>query len=175
MINFKFPFRLPAVEDTALFRPAASVAEVLQSALESHGVSLNPTLHGLAENLATHLIRPESFLAVPHYWFRKVLPELGDDLGMLWLMSKNCCYIDWARGHDRDTFWVPGGLSTLQGWIRSESLPKRIPSQDSSKRGRPGRQSSRPSLLTRVPGVIPIVLLLLLIFAVLVQELTQLN
>lgn len=134
---FKFPFRLPAVEDTALFRPAASVAEVLQSALESHGVSLNPTLHGLAENLATHLIRPESFLAVPHYWFRKVLPELGDDLGMLWLMSKNCCYIDWARGHDRDTFWVPGGLSTLQGWIRSESLPKRIPSQDSSKRGRP--------------------------------------
>jgi len=32
---------------------------------------------------------------------------------------------------------VPGGLPTLQGWIRSETLPKRIPHANPSKRGRP--------------------------------------
>jgi len=99
--------------------------------------SLDPTLAGLCDQLASHLIRPESFLAVPWYWFQRVLPELGDDLGVLYLMCKNCCYVDWARGKDRNTFWVPGGLPTLQGWIRSETLPKRIPHAKPSKRGRP--------------------------------------
>ncbi len=83
---------------------------------------MDPTLAGLCDRLASHLIRPESFLAIPWYWFQRVLPELGDDLGVLYLMCKNCCYVDWARGKDRNTFWVPGGLPTLQGW-RSATLP----------------------------------------------------
>ena len=118
-----------------LFQEPASVHEVVTHAIAQS--ALDPTLAGLCDRLATHLIRPESFLAVPWYWFQRVLPELGDDLGMLYLMCKNCCYVDWARGKDRDTFWVPGGLSTLQGWIRSETLPKRIPHAKPSKRGRP--------------------------------------
>ncbi len=59
-------------------------------------------------------------------------------------MSKNCCYIDWARGKDRSTFWVPGGLPTLQKWIRSETLPARIPHLKSSARGRPRKEQVNP-------------------------------
>lgn len=132
-----FPFRVPASQDNARFNRSASVAEVVQAVLNESSLKLNPTLAGLCDRLANHLIRPESFLAMPHYWFQNVLPELGDDLGMLYLMSKNCCYIDWARGKDRNTFWVAGGLTTLQGWIRSETLPRRIPSSEESNRGRP--------------------------------------
>ncbi len=130
-----FPFRLPNEKAPALFTGATSVHEVLSTALSPK--PLDPTLAGLCDRLASHLIRPESFLAVPWYWFQQVLPELGDDLGVLYLMCKNCCYVDWARGKDRNTFWVPGGLPTLQGWIRSETLPKRIPHAKPSKRGRP--------------------------------------
>ena len=130
-----FPYRLPDEKAVALFTEPASVHQVVTRALAPK--SLDPTLAGLCDQLASHLIRPESFLAVPWYWFQRVLPELGDDLGVLYLMCKNCCYVDWARGKDRNTFWVPGGLPTLQGWIRSETLPKRIPHATPSKRGRP--------------------------------------
>ncbi|MGB4594962.1 MAG: hypothetical protein WBI14_03565 [Anaerolineaceae bacterium] len=132
-----FPFRLPDDPQTARFSQPVAIAEVVQAVLNESSLKLNATLIGLCDRLATHLIRPESFLAMPHYWFRNVLPELGDDLGMLYLMSKNCCYIDWARGKDRNTFWVSGGLPTLQGWIRSETLPRRIPAEQESQRGRP--------------------------------------
>ena len=130
-----FPYRLPDEKAAALFTEPVSVHQVVTRALAPK--SLDPTLAGLCDQLASHLIRPESFLAVPWYWFQRVLPELGDDLGVLYLMCKNCCYVDWARGKDRNTFWVPGGLPTLQGWIRSETLPKRIPHAKPSKRGRP--------------------------------------
>jgi hypothetical protein len=130
-----FPYRLPDEKATALFNEPASVHQVVSYILAPK--LMDPTLAGLCDRLASHLIRPESFLAVPWYWFQQVLPELGDDLGVLYLMCKNCCYVDWARGKDRTTFWVPGGLPTLQGWIRSETLPKRIPHATPSKRGRP--------------------------------------
>lgn len=130
-----FPYRLPDEKPNALFAEPTSVHQVVSHALSPN--SLDPTLAGLCDRLASHLIRPESFLAVPWYWFQRVLPELGDDLGVLYLMCKNCCFVDWARGKDRNTFWVPGGLPTLQGWIRSETLPKRIPHAAPSKRGRP--------------------------------------
>jgi len=35
--------------------------------------------------------------------------------------------VDWAHGKDRNSFWVPGGLTSLQAWIRNDSLPKQIP------------------------------------------------
>ena len=130
-----FPYRLPDDKAFTLFTEPVSVHVVVSKALSPK--PLDPTLAGLCDRLANHLIRPESFLAVPWYWFQQVLPELGDDLGVLYLMCKNCCYVDWARGKDRNTFWVPGGLPTLQGWIRSETLPKRIPHATQSKRGRP--------------------------------------
>ncbi len=137
-----FPYRAPDAENDDLFTTAVSVHEVLQAALGD--ARLSPALAGLCDRLAAHLIRPESFLAVPWYWFHRVLPDLGADLGMLYLMSKNCCYIDWARGKDRNTFWVPGGLPTLQKWIRSETLPGRIPHQKQSSRGRPRKQMVNP-------------------------------
>jgi len=130
-----FPYRLPSEKESSLFTEPASVHQVVSLALAPK--LMDPTLAGLCDRLASHLIRPESFLAIPWYWFQQVLPELGDDLGVLYLMCKNCCYVDWARGKDRNTFWVPGGLPTLQGWIRSETLPKRIPHATQSKRGRP--------------------------------------
>lgn len=133
----KFPYRMPDDPTSSSFGVAASVAEVVQAVLQESNLKLNPTLMSLCDKLASHLIRPESFLAIPRYWFKQVLPELGDDLGMLYLMSKNCCYVDWARGRDRNTFWVSGGLETLQGWIRSETLPRRIPAEKESRRGRP--------------------------------------
>lgn len=137
-----FPYRLPGDKETTLFTEPASVHQVVSRALSPK--PLDPTLAGLCDRLASHLIRPESFLAVPWYWFQRVLPELGDDLGVLYLMSRNCCYVDWARGKDRNTFWVPGGLPTLQGWIRSETLPKRIPHAKPSKRGRPKSEDVNP-------------------------------
>ena len=137
-----FPYRLPGAKETSLFTEPASVHQVVSLALSPK--SMDPTLAGLCDRLASHLIRPESFLAIPWYWFQRVLPELGDDLGVLYLMCKNCCYVDWARGKDRNTFWVPGGLPTLQGWIRSETLPKRIPHAKPSKRGRPKSTEINP-------------------------------
>ena len=137
-----FPYRMPTEKAPALFVEPASVHQVVSRALAPK--TLDPTLAGLCDRLASHLIRPESFLAVPWYWFQRVLPELGDDLGVLYLMCKNCCYVDWARGKDRNTFWVPGGLPTLQGWIRSETLPKRIPHTKPSKRGRPKSTEVNP-------------------------------
>ena len=137
-----FPYRAPDPSKDDIFSTAASVHEVLQAALGDS--RLTPALAGLCDRLAAHLIRPESFLAVPWYWFHRVLPDLGADLGMLYLMSKNCCYIDWARGKDRNTFWVPGGLPTLQKWIRSETLPGRIPHLKQSARGRPRKQEVNP-------------------------------
>ncbi len=137
-----FPYRLPSENESALFTEPASVHQVVSRALAPK--TLDPTLAGLCDRLASHLIRPESFLAVPWYWFQRVLPELGDDLGVLYLMCKSCCYVDWARGKDRNTFWVPGGLPTLQGWIRSETLPKRIPLSKPSKRGRPKSNQVNP-------------------------------
>lgn len=143
-----FPFRLPDNIESPLFNEPASVHQVVSRALTPN--SMDPTLAGLCDRLASHLIRPESFLAVPWYWFQRVLPELGDDLGVLYLMCKNCCYVDWARGKDRNSFWVPGGLPTLQGWIRSDTLPKRIPHGTPSKRGRPKSTSiSTESAYTR--------------------------
>lgn len=130
-----FPFRVPQTDKDLAFNQAATVHEVIEKALGNQ--TLDPTLAGLADRIANHLIRPESFLAVPWYWFHKVLPVIGTDLGMLYLMCKNCCYVDWAHGKDRNSFWVPGGLSSLQGWIRSESLPKQIPHAEPSSRGRP--------------------------------------
>jgi len=137
-----FPYRLPNESVTALFKEPTCVHQVVSLAMAPK--QLDPTLAGLCDRLASNLIRPESFLAVPWYWFRRVLPELGDDLGVLYLMCKNCCYVDWARGKDRNTFWVPGGLPTLQGWIRSENLPKRIPHAQPSKRGRPKSYNVSP-------------------------------
>ena len=137
-----FPYRLPGDKESTLFSGSASVLQVVSRALSPK--NLDPTLAGLCDRLASHLIRPESFLAIPWYWFQRVLPELGDDLGVLYLMCKNCCYVDWARGKDRNTFWVPGGLPTLQGWIRSETLPKRIPHANPSKRGRPKSTEINP-------------------------------
>jgi len=134
-----FPYRVPDPEKDRIFSGASSVHEVLQAVIGVTG--LTPTLAGLCDRLAAHLIRPESFLAVPWYWFHRVLPDLGSDLGILYLMSKNCCYIDWARGKDRNTFWVPGGLSTLQKWIRSDTLPQRIPHKSPSTRGRPRKEA----------------------------------
>lgn len=138
-----FPYRLPSENESALFSEPASVHQVVSRALAPK--ALDPTLAGLCDRLASHLIRPESFLAIPWYWFQRVLPELGDDLGVLYLMCKSCCYVDWARGKDRNTFWVPGGLPTLQGWIRSETLPKRIPHNKPSKRGRPKETKINPA------------------------------
>ena len=137
-----FPYRLPDEKVPSQFSEPATVHQVVSLAMAPKG--LDPTLAGLCDRLASHLIRPESFLAVPWYWFYRVLPELGDDLGVLYLMSKSCCYVDWARGKDRNTFWVPGGLPTLQGWIRSETLPKRIPHAKPSKRGRPQSAEVNP-------------------------------
>ena len=73
---------------------------------------------------------------MPWYWFQRVLPELGDDLGMLYLMCKNCCYVDWARGRTETPLGSRRFVHT-SGWIRSETLPKRIPHAKPSKRGRP--------------------------------------
>ena len=138
----QFPYRLPDEKVPAGSKEAFSVSQVVSQALGLPRLDAN--LSGLCDRLSSHLIRPESFLAVPWYWFQNVLPELGDDLGMLYLMSKNCCYIDWARGQDRDRFWVVGGLETLQGWIGSETLPKRIPHASKSKRGRPRTSEIQP-------------------------------
>jgi hypothetical protein len=136
-----FPYRLPSVPMGTSVE-ALSVHQVVRQLLGAQ--RLDPALSGLCDRLSSHLIRPESFLALPWYWFTNVLPELGDDLGMLYLMSKNCCYIDWARGQDRNHFWVIGGLETLQGWIGSETLPKRIPHASKSKRGRPRTEEIQP-------------------------------
>ena len=130
-----FPFRVPDATKDQPFPQPASVHTVIEKALGMQ--QLDPTLAGLGDRIASHLVRPESFLAVPWYWFHNVLPELGIDLGMLYLMCKNCCYIDWAHGKDRNSFWVPGGMKSLQGWIRSETLPKHIPHAEPSQRGRP--------------------------------------
>ncbi|NLE83609.1 MAG: hypothetical protein GX603_03745 [Chloroflexi bacterium] len=135
-----FPYRLPG--DATQLGEARSVHQVVSQLLNSPRLDAN--LSGLCDQLSSHLIRPESFLALPWYWFTNVLPELGDDLGMLYLMSKNCCYIDWARGHDRNHFWVIGGLETLQSWIGSETLPKRIPHTNKSNRGRPRTKDIQP-------------------------------
>ena len=137
-----FPYRLPEVGAERLPVDARSVHQVVSQLLNTS--RLDATLSGLCDRLSSHLIRPESFLALPWYWFTNVLPELGDDLGMLYLMSKNCCYIDWARGQDRNHFWVTGGLETLQRWIGSETLPKRIPHASKSKRGRPRTKQIQP-------------------------------
>ncbi len=68
-------------------------------------------------------------------------------------MARNC-YIDWARGRDRDQFWVQSGLSTLQGWIGNETLPKRLPHAQPSKRGRKRQKISKASSYTET-GVTP--------------------
>ena len=133
-----FPYKTPEVTGAQRFVVATSVHEVFQAACELSKIS--STQAALCDRLAAHLIRPESFLAVPWYWFHSVLPELGSDLGMLYLMCRNCCYVDWAHGNDRNTFWVQGGLSTLQKWIGSETLPKRIPQLKPSARGRPRKK-----------------------------------
>ena len=133
-----FPYKTPEVTEDQRFGVATSVHEVFQAACELAKIS--STQAALCDRLAAHLIRPESFLAVPWYWFHSVLPELGSDLGMLYLMCRNCCYVDWAHGNDRNTFWVQGGLTTLQKWIGSETLPKRIPQLNPSARGRPRKK-----------------------------------
>ncbi len=133
----QFPFRTP-FSGTVTFNHALSTHQVVCQALDRD--CLDPVLSSLCDSLAAHLVRPESFLAIPWYWFKKVLPELGDDMGALYLMSKLCCYVDWEKGQDRNTFWVPGGLTTLQGWIGSTSLPGRIPQKKVSERGRPRSQ-----------------------------------
>lgn len=130
----QFPYRTKG-SGPNYFDGATSIHQVVCQALGI--IHLDPLLSSLCDSLAMHLIRPESFLAIPWYWFRKVLPELGDDMGALYLMSKLCCYVDWEKGQDRNSFWVPGGLTTLQGWIGSTSLPGRIPQKEASERGRP--------------------------------------
>lgn len=134
-----FPFRVPDASKVLSFPEPASVHTVIEKALGNQ--PLDPTLAGLGDRIANHLVRPESFLAVPWYWFHKVLPELGVDLGMLYLMCKNCCFVDWAHGKDRNSFWVPGGMKSLQAWIRSKTLPKHIPHAEPSQRGRPRQEA----------------------------------
>lgn len=130
-----FPFRTVTDDESLSIPQAASVHDVVRMALGER--RLSAALSGMCDALAFHLIRPGSFLSIPWYWFRKVLPHLGDDLGTLYLMCKNCTYVDWVHGRDRNTFWVPGGLPTLQAWIGSTTLPKRIPHHKTSLRGRP--------------------------------------
>ena len=143
-----FPFRVPDAEKDIAFDQPASTHEIIEKALGNQ--KLDPTLSGLADRVAMHLVRPESFLAVPWYWFHKVLPTLGTDLGVLYLMCKNCCYVDWAHGKDRNSFWVPGGLTSLQAWIRNDSLPKQIPHAEQSQRGRPRKENiNQDSAYTR--------------------------
>lgn len=129
-----FPFTVPDSRDCENLE-AMSVHQVLSHALAP--TKLDAQLSALCDRLSAHLIRPQSFLSLPWYWFRKVLPEIGDDFGLLYLMSKSCCYVDWAHGRDRNRFWVPGGLSTLQAWVRSSTAPLSIPHANESKRGRP--------------------------------------
>lgn len=136
----QFPYRLPAKKGVSGI--PLNVRQVVASILNRS--RLDPAISVLCDRLSSHLIRPQSFLAMPWYWFKNVLPELGDDLGMLYLMAKNCCYIDWARGNDRNHFWVQDGLSSLQSWINSENLPKRIPHKTKSNRGRPRNEEIAP-------------------------------
>lgn len=136
----QFPYRLPDKKVSS--GTPLSVRQVVARILNRS--RLDPALSGLCDRLSSHLIRPQSFLAMPWYWFKNVLPELGDDLGMLYLMAKNCCYIDWSRGNDRNHFWVQDGLSSLQSWINSENLPKRIPHKTKSNRGRPRNEEIAP-------------------------------
>jgi hypothetical protein len=134
----KFPYRVPAGER---FTEALSVADLLRQLLPN--TRLNPELLALCDALSTALIRPDSFLAVPWYWFRKVLPAMGTDLGGLYLMARACGYTDWASGKDRDRFWVQGGEATLQAWVRSKSLPRLIPAEKVSSAGRPRKNAVR--------------------------------
>jgi hypothetical protein len=134
----KFPYRVPAGER---FTEALSVADLLRQLLPN--TRLNPELLALCDALSTALIRPDSFLAVPWYWFRKVLPAMGTDLGGLYLMARACGYTDWASGKDRDRFWVLGGEATLQAWVRSKSLPRLIPAEKVSSAGRPRKNAVR--------------------------------
>jgi hypothetical protein len=132
----KFPYRVPAGER---FSKALSVTDLLRQLLPN--TRLNPELLALCDALSTALIRPDSFLAVPWYWFRKVLPAMGTDLGGLYLMARACGYTDWASGKDRDRFWVQGGEATLQAWVRSKSLPRLIPAEKVSSAGRPRKET----------------------------------
>ena len=132
----KFPYRAPSGER---FMEALSVPDLLRQLLPN--TRLSGELLALCDALSSALIRPESFLAVPWYWFRKVLPAMGTDLGGLYLMARACGYTDWASGKDRDHFWVQGGEATLQAWVRSKSLPRLIPSEKSSSAGRPRKEA----------------------------------
>ncbi|MEA4813069.1 MAG: hypothetical protein VB108_10955 [Anaerolineaceae bacterium] len=133
----KFPFRTPLTSD-APYAKALSVPELVRSLLP--GTRMSPELMGLCDALSATLIRPESFLALPWYWFHKVLPVMGIDLGGLYLMARACGYTDWVSGQDRDRFWVSGGEATLQAWVGSKTLPRTLPAQKASAAGRP-RQS----------------------------------
>ncbi len=132
----QFPYRVPG---RGHFTEALSVADLLRQLLPN--TRLNPELLALCDALSTALIRPESFLAVPWYWFKKVLPAMGTDLGGLYLMARACGYTDWASGKDRDRFWVQGGEATLQAWVRSKSLPRMIPAEKTSSAGRPRKEA----------------------------------
>jgi hypothetical protein len=132
----KFPYRAPEKER---FTKALSVTDLLRQLLPN--TRLNPELLALCDALSTALIRPDSFLAVPWYWFRKVLPAMGTDLGGLYLMARACGYTDWASGKDRDRFWIQGGEATLQAWVRSKSLPRLIPAEKVSSAGRPRKET----------------------------------
>ena len=132
----KFPYSAPAGER---FTEALSVPDLLRRLLPT--TRLSGELLSLCDAISSALIRPESFLAVPWYWFRKVLPAMGTDLGGLYLMARACGYTDWASGKDRDRFWVQGGEATLQAWVRSKSLPRMIPSDKSSSAGRPRKEA----------------------------------
>ena len=132
----QFPYRAPSAER---FTEALSVPDLLRQLLPK--ARLTGEILSLCDALSTALIRPESFLAVPWYWFRKVLPEMGTDLGGLYLMARACGYTDWASGKDRDRFWVQGGEATLQAWVRSKTLPRLIPAEKSSSAGRPRKEA----------------------------------
>ena len=132
----QFPYRAPTDDR---FTEALSMQDLLRQLLPN--TRLTGELLSLCDALSTALIRPESFLAVPWYWFRKVLPAMGTDLGGLYLMARACGYTDWASGKDRDRFWVQGGEATLQAWVRSKSLPRMIPAEKPSSAGRPRKEA----------------------------------
>lgn len=144
----QFPYPLPKTDPADYSLRSSSVHDVVISLLGRN--TLNHEIHELCDKLSFHLLKPESFLTIPWYWFRNVLPVLGDDLGALYLMCKNCCYMDWINGHNRNTFWVKGGSATLQKWIGSKNLPNLLSTHKDSTRGRPKALTvSENSLLVR--------------------------
>jgi hypothetical protein len=129
------PYRMPQETDSFNAQPPG-----LKALFEQTYGPIPPDLLGRIEKLQFDLINPlNAFLTIPWYWFLELLPVVGHQELMAYLMCIPLTF------RDRTHFTLTGGARAIADWVGKSTLALSFPRGN----GTPSRSSAAARKLAR--------------------------